>query len=262
MSGPSAAEARGSRTPEDFDEVFARVRAAPATNALFDQVLGPFPSHTEPFSLVPRDGLEEVLAELRLEPGDHLVDLCCGRGGIGLWFASEKGARLTGVDFSPVAVAEAKQRASLFASGGRASFVAADAAHTSLAAGTVDALVCIDALQLVTDRAGLLQEVARLLRPGGRAVITTWERRGSEPERMPTDVRGLVADAGLDVVRSEERPDWLERQRAFLERVVAADGPDAEPALHALAEEGRNFLANVSRVRRILVVAEPRQTRA
>jgi SAM-dependent methyltransferase len=96
----------GTPTPEAFDEVFARVSAAPRTNELFDHILDPFPAGVEPFSLVPRQGLDRVLAAPRLEPGDHLVDLCCGRGGIGLWFASVSGARLTGVDFSPAAIAE------------------------------------------------------------------------------------------------------------------------------------------------------------
>lgn len=72
-----------SLSPEDFDEVFARVSGAPLTNRLFDQVLGPFPAGVEPFSLVPRTGLDRVLARLRLGPGRHLLDLCCGRGGIG-----------------------------------------------------------------------------------------------------------------------------------------------------------------------------------
>ncbi|MGH3082788.1 MAG: hypothetical protein ACRDNP_01790 [Gaiellaceae bacterium] len=71
-------------TPETLDEVFAEVAASRSVNALFDQALGPFPPHVEPFSLVMREGLERVIAELRLEPDDHLVDLCCGRGGIGL----------------------------------------------------------------------------------------------------------------------------------------------------------------------------------
>ena len=78
-------------SPEVFDEVFTQISGAPRTNELFDQILGPFPAGVQPFSLVPRRGLDRVLAELRLEPGDHLVDLCCGRGGIGLWFASVSG---------------------------------------------------------------------------------------------------------------------------------------------------------------------------
>jgi ubiquinone/menaquinone biosynthesis C-methylase UbiE len=90
--------------------VYAQISAAAQANKLFDQVLGPFPPGVEPFSLVPRRGLDRVLAELRLGRGDHLVDLCCGRGGIGLWFASVSGARLTGVDFSPGAIAGARRR--------------------------------------------------------------------------------------------------------------------------------------------------------
>lgn len=172
-------------SPETFDEVYAQVAGAALTNELFDHVLGPFSPGVELFSLVPRSGLDRVLAELRLRRGDDLVDLCCGRGGIGLWFASVSGARLTGVDFSPGAIAEARRRAELraelFVPRRQASFVVADAADTSLPANTADALVCIDALQLVPDASGLLRETARVLRPGGRAVITTWEQNTGAP---------------------------------------------------------------------------------
>lgn len=243
-----------------FDEVFARVTEAPRTNELFDQVLGPFPADVEPFSLVPRKGLDRVLTELRLEPGDHLVDLCCGRGGIGLWFASVSGTRLTGVDFSPGAIAEASRRAEAFVPRSRASFVVADAADTSLPGETADAVVCIDALQLVADKNGLLREVARVLRPGGRAVITTWERnagelRGLPPEYSIADAGALVEAAGLRVLVREECDDWLEQQRTFFQRVIAEDGDNAEPALRSLAEEGRSFLSHSSSVRRLLLVA-------
>lgn len=40
-------------TPEKFDE-FTRLAAAPSLIALFDEALGPFPPHVEPFSLVTR----------------------------------------------------------------------------------------------------------------------------------------------------------------------------------------------------------------
>jgi len=243
-----------------FDEVFARISEAPRTNELFDQVLGPFPAGVEPFSLVPRKGLDHVLAELRLEPGDHLLDLCCGRGGIGLWFASVSGARLTGVDFSPAAIAEASRRAEAFVPRPRASFIVADAADTSLPARTADAVVCIDSLQFVPDKNGLLREVARVLRPDGRVVITTWERRGSEPADLPApysiaDAGALAEAAGLHVLVREERDDWLEQERAFYQRVIAEDSDKAEPALRLLAEEGRDLLPHSASARRLLLVA-------
>jgi methylase of polypeptide subunit release factors len=101
-AGREAETFRPSR--ETFDAAFGRVAAGKVIHELFDRALGPFPANVEPFSLVTREGLDRVFAELQLEEDDHLVDLCCGRGGIGLWFAMEAGARLTGVDFSPVAI--------------------------------------------------------------------------------------------------------------------------------------------------------------
>ena len=247
-------------SPETFDEVYAQVSGAARTNTLFDQVLGPFPPGVEPFSLVPRAGLDRVLVELRLGPEDHLVDLCCGRGGIGLWFASVSGARLTGVDFSPGAIAQAQQRAELFVPRPRASFVVADAADTSLAARTAGALVCIDALQLVPDPNGLLREIARVLRPGGRAVITTWEQNTGAPADLPssfsiTDASALAEAAGLRVLVREERGDWLNQQQAFYQQAVAADSATAEPALHLLADEGRTMLPHLTFARRLLLLA-------
>jgi len=43
---------------ERFDEVFTDVAAGRVVNELFDQVMGPFPSQVEPFSLVTREGLD------------------------------------------------------------------------------------------------------------------------------------------------------------------------------------------------------------
>lgn len=247
-------------SPELCDDVFASLSRAPRTNELFDQVLGPFPAGVKPFPLVPRTGLDRVLAELRLGPGDHLLDLCCGRGGIGLWFAGVSGARLTGIDFSPGAIAEASRRAGAFRHRPPASFIVADAAATSLPAGTVDAVMCIDSLQFVPDQDGLLREVARVLRPGGRVVITTWERRGSHPGDLPAsysiaDAGALAGAAGLRVLVREERDDWLEQERAFYQHVIAEDSDQAEPALRLLAEEGRHLLPYSASVRRLLLVA-------
>jgi ubiquinone/menaquinone biosynthesis C-methylase UbiE len=245
---------------EVFDDVFTQVSRAPRANELFDRALGPFPVGLEPFSLVPRHGLDRVLAELRLGPGDHLLDLCCGRGGIGLWFAGVSGARLTGADFSAAAIGEASRGAEAFTPRPRAAFIVADAADTGLEAGTVDAVMCIDSLQFVPDKGAVLREIARVLRPNGRVTVTTWERRGSEHAGLPdvysiADVAALVEAAGLRVLVREERDDWQELERAFYLRVIAEDSDQAEPAVRLLAEEGRALLPHSASVRRLLLVA-------
>ena len=77
-----------------------------------------------------------------------------------------------------------------------------------------------------------------------------------EIEKPGSVETGVVADAaGLHVLVREERDDWLEQQRAFYERVIAEDSDQAEPALHQLAEEGRELLPHWANVRRLLLVA-------
>lgn len=259
MPDDSTAAARFRPTPDTFDKEFADASASRTLNALFDQALGPFPPQVEPYSLVTRDGLERVLTELHLEPDHHLVDLCCGRGGVGLWFARESGARLTGVDFSPFAVAEAERRADLFVAKGQASFVVANASETSLERQSADAVVCIDALQMLPDREAGLREAGSLLRGDGRIVLTTWENDESPEGRTPLpDVGRLAEAAGLRVILREEHPEWLEGQRTLYENAIAADSEDAEPAVRSLAEEARAFLPRIPSLRRVLLVASRR----
>ena len=123
----------------------------------------------------------------------------------------------------------------------------ADATDTCLPANTVDAIMCIDALQLIPDKNGLLRGIARVLRPGGRAVITTWERRVSAPADLPpgysiADAGALAGTAGLRVLAREEHDDWLEQEAALHQRVAAEHSDNAEPGLRLLADAARDQL--------------------
>ena len=57
--------------------------------------------------------------------------------------------------------------------GGGATFLVADAnAALPFADGSFDGVVCVDAVNHLRDRAAVLREWRRVLRPGGRAVFT------------------------------------------------------------------------------------------
>jgi SAM-dependent methyltransferase len=208
-------------------------------------------------SLLPWDGITDVLSALQLTPGAHLVDLACGRGGYGLELATRAGARLTGVDFSTEAV---RQAVALAAAWGReARFVTADLTATGLPDGCADAVLCVDAIQFPTRPAAAYDEMRRLLRPGGRVVLTCWEPLDrsdtSLPDRLRSvDLGGGLSGAGFADVEVLPRDDWRRLERAMWEEAAALD-PGDDPALRSFHEEGVRALGDWDAVRRVVASA-------
>jgi SAM-dependent methyltransferase len=232
-----------------FDEGYTRWRASAAHAALMGHGL---PDSVQPFSFVPIEGMRFVLGELALEDGQTLVDLGCGRGGPGLWLAAQAGAELIGVDGSRVAVQDARERVSLFEGVASARFEVADVTQTGLPTACADAVVSIDVFQLVGDKAAMITEMSRLLRPGGTVVLTTWEGSGEVDERFPRDTGALLD--GFSAVSVVEQPAWLSRQFEIYERAVAADD-GTDQAVTDIAGEARRSLPEREYLRRVVVTA-------
>lgn len=109
------------------------------------------------------DLFAELARALRLEPHHTVVDVCAGAGQHVMRFAPLV-ARAVGFDFSAAAIDEARQR-------GAEAYVA-DGASLPLADGAVDALSCTFGVYYLQDPGAAIREWARVLRPGGRIVIS------------------------------------------------------------------------------------------
>jgi SAM-dependent methyltransferase len=57
----------------------------------------------------------------------------------------------------------------------------ADLTDTGLPGGSADTILCVDAFHFASSITAAADERARLLRPGGKLVITTWEPAGADP---------------------------------------------------------------------------------
>jgi SAM-dependent methyltransferase len=235
-----------------FDGGYRRWRASRRHAALLGQGM---PPEIEPFSFVPLEGLKLLATLAGPGAGRTLVDLGCGRGGPGLWLAQRLGADLIGADGSAVAVSDASDRKRLFPGTATARFLVTDVTRTGLAGRCADLVVCIDVLQVLEDHGALLAETARLLKPGGRALITTWEGRGTAPRRFPRDLRRMIADAGLRSGTLIEQPAWLERQLRIYQSAAAA-ASHGDPALADLAAEGHRWQSWHTLTRRVVITAQ------
>lgn len=123
----------------------------------------------------------------RARPGDTVLDICCGSGDVALRLAAVVGptGRVTGLDFALEQLAVAARReAPLFESepGGRArvNWTEGDATALPFEDASFDAATCGYGLRNVVDQRRCLAELARVLRPSGRAVLLDFNHSESE----------------------------------------------------------------------------------
>lgn len=109
--------------------------------------------------------MREVVDALALSPGQRVLDLGCG---VGDYCAEIKrlGCSVIGVDQD---VTAARGRFAEIA------LAQMDATKLGFSGESFDRISCVNTIEHVREPARLLAEVDRLLRPGGRLVVTTFD---------------------------------------------------------------------------------------
>lgn len=111
--------------------------------------------------------------DLGIGAGTRVLEVGSGSGGPAVYLAATRGCSVTGVDLNPHGVRNARALAAARGLGERARFEVADAtAPLPFPDGAFDAIVSNDAICHLANRAAVLRDWHRLLRPGGRALFT------------------------------------------------------------------------------------------
>jgi SAM-dependent methyltransferase len=244
------------RSAEYFDGWYADQAATPAVAEIMNRHMGFAPDTRA--GTVPAEAIPELAEELRLRPGSTLLDLACGRGAYGLLIAQQAGTGLIGVDFSAQALTGAREQATRMGVS-NASFRTGALTATGLPDASADAVLCTDAIHFPDDPASAYDEIRRVLKPGGRVVLTCWEPLDRNDERLSLRVRRAnlgvgLRQAGFSDVEVRNRPSWLAREHALWEEAVTLD-PGDDPALRSLHAEGVKSLQWTALLRRVLAVA-------
>ena len=239
-----------------FDAWYAAMEGSPRKDEVMRRHLG-LPEHLVVNSTVPWSGLDDLVALLELRPGARLLDLACGRGRIGQELAARSGADLVGVDFSAEAVRQATERAA--AVGSTATYVVGELTATGLPDAAFDAVLVVDSIQFAPTTTDALDEVRRVLRPGGRVVLTCWEASSRHDSGVPARLRDLdlgeaLSRSGFQDVVVDARDDWRAVEMAMWAEAVALD-PGDDPALVSFRDEGVRAVAAPASLRRVLASA-------
>jgi phosphoethanolamine N-methyltransferase len=155
------------------------------------------------------------IAELNLETGSRVLDVCCGLGGSAFLMAQEFGLQVDGVDLSYNMVEHAQRRATELGVGDRVRFHWGDCLELDRPQ-QYDAIYSRDAFMHIADKARLFAVLHRCLKPGGRLLITDygcsqppWSKAFSDYVEQrsyylhtATEYKTYLEQAGFDNVRS------------------------------------------------------------
>lgn len=229
------------------------------------------PDHLAPEQLHPLDQLHgRGIAATRdhaghagIRPGQDVLDLGCGIGGASRFLAADHGCRVTGIDLTPEFITLATELTRRCGLADRVEHRVGDATDLPFEDAAFDHVWCHNVTMNIEDKAALVREVARVLKPGGRF---TCAEIGLGPAGAPTyplpwasdpavsflvtpqAFRRLVEDGGLRVI---EQIDLTEAMMAYRkeEEDRAARGAPPVRANHIVMgddfpERARNMTVN------------------
>jgi SAM-dependent methyltransferase len=153
----------------------------------------------------------------------RVLDAGCGVGWGGQILLDAGASSVVGVDIDPAAVADAVRRVP------GALFTVGDLAALPLATASVDVVVCFEAIEHVDDPYRALDELARVLAPGGSLLVSS-PNPAVYPPGNEFHIHEFPPHELLDAVVSRLGEGRLVRQQVLLASLLIERDDDREPS--------------------------------
>lgn len=131
-----------------------------------------------------------------LNSTDQVLDIACGRGTSVVYLAKRFGCHVTGLDYGPDNIAAAETHASADGVSHLTAFRQGDAEQLPFEDGTFDVIVSECSFCTFPEKTKAAQEMARVLRSGGRLGMTDITVRGPLPEDIQSLLGWVACVAG------------------------------------------------------------------
>jgi SAM-dependent methyltransferase len=176
---------------------------------------------------------EALLAGLEPGPGDRLLDVACGTGGLAVRAASA-GAEVTGIDLAPELIETARRRAAT--AGAQISFEVGDCELLPYEDGSFDVVSSSVGAIFAPNHEVAAGQLARVCAPGGRLGLTSWRAEGGVGDFFrfmadwappPPEGAGLPLAWGREEYVEERLGEWFELEFTELDSVYEADSGES-----------------------------------
>jgi ubiquinone/menaquinone biosynthesis C-methylase UbiE len=172
-----------------------------------------------------REGTRALAQFADVRAGETVLDIGCGLGGPARTLAAECGCQVTGLDLSAEFCRAATLLTAKVGLADQVIFRHGSALNMPLADGSVDMVWMDNAGMNIPDKARLYAEIHRVLRSGGRYVLSEWFGGLEQPLHFPVpwaedaatsfvrpaeEIRALLAATGF------REQKWVDRTREWL----------------------------------------------
>jgi len=207
---------------------------------------------------------KELIKLARFTADMNILDVGCGIGGSTRRLSHEVGCSVTGIDLSDEYIDAAERLTQLLHMQERVKFHAASALDLPFEDNHFDGAWSIQMNMNVEDKLEWLQEMYRVLIPGGRAVLyevcgnknkmdyfpVPWAQDSSMSFLVPpAEFRDVITSAGFDIEVWNDKTDLA--QKAFANKTEPMDKPNL-PALGVHLLVGDDILTKAYNLRRNL----------
>ncbi len=173
---------------------------------------------------------QAVIEKAAIGPNERVVDLGCGTGNAAL-IAAALGAEVTGIDPAKRLLEVAQARAA--SEGRKVTFKSGNAASIPLEDASADAIVSVFAVIFAPDPGAAAAEMARVLAPGGRIVLSAWIPSGAMFEMTSTAEQAVRRAVGAP---EPDRFPWHDKDS--LSNLFGSHGFEVEVDRYDLAFTG------------------------
>jgi arsenite methyltransferase len=201
-------------------------------------------------------GCGAPLEHLELQRGETVVDLGSGAGIDALIAARAVGpeGRVIGIDMTPEMLAKARANAASVGAG-HVEFREGRLEALPVDDGTVDAITSNCVINLVPDKSKVFAEIHRVLKPGGRLVVSDVMLDGELPEIITRDVMAYVGcvsgavqrkdylamltDAGLGDIEIAKDVDFIPKEINTAMEELGLNGDDLKGVVRSVTYRAR-----------------------
>lgn len=147
----------------------------------------------------------QVAQNSQIKESDYVLDAGCGVGGTSLFLANNIGCKVAGISISPFQIKKALKNKNRLDFNNRIEFSCQSYYKTNFNDNSFDVIIAIESALYSEPKSKFLEEAYRVLKPGGRILISDWFFKKVDNEIVRSNIKLFAKSWAVNNFLEEEK---------------------------------------------------------